>query len=263
MKSEFSEFSYGFAFTYELVNALPGISAAPLFPSLRAEAKLGYDVKLDYPGLPLFFQFKLSDRLVRSNALYWCIYGGPYYRFHITSLKTSKQHNVLKDLMLEDDDYEIFYTAPLFHTMDDFNRLYLANHVSNESIWIPLESVPYLDDDDFEDHCVTFSTDSDPAWHTDEQNLEGEKLEGNFSAESHYSRIQSRFERRDIPRMDREYFEELKGAILRILARNDVQVSDGFQNRMNQPDVNELIGDIRYLLTTYLSLEMVVFQNST
>lgn len=258
MKAEFSEFSFGFAFTYELISALPGISAAPLFPSLRAEAKLGYDVKLDFPGLPLFFQFKLSDCLVRNNALYWCNYGAPYFRIQITSLKISEQHNILKDLKRQRNDYDVFYAAPLFYTMDDFNRLYLENCVSTESIWLPLESVPYLQDQ--EDHCITFTTNHDPAWHTDEQNLEGEKLEGDFAAESYLSTIRTRFEQDRLRRMNREYFEELKSDLLRVLAEREVQVPANFRSRSDQSDLSELIGDIRYLLTTYLSLEMVVFQ---
>jgi len=58
-----SEFSYGFALTRELVSRL-GLAAwgAPEFPTQNEEGKSGgYDVKL--PGLvPIFIQFKVSDR---------------------------------------------------------------------------------------------------------------------------------------------------------------------------------------------------------
>ena len=69
MKSDISEFSYGFALVNELADSVgSGLRAAPLFPSLRQEARLGYDVKLDRPGLPLFLQFKLSDCMVSNRA---------------------------------------------------------------------------------------------------------------------------------------------------------------------------------------------------
>ena len=63
MDSEFTEFSYGFAVTHELVLQGSGnIFAAPEFPSLIREGQVGggYDVKLNF-GTFLFLQFKLSE----------------------------------------------------------------------------------------------------------------------------------------------------------------------------------------------------------
>jgi hypothetical protein len=63
MISEFTEFSYGFAITHELVLQNSGsVFAAPEFPSLIREGQVGggYDVRLDF-GNWLFLQFKLSE----------------------------------------------------------------------------------------------------------------------------------------------------------------------------------------------------------
>ena len=68
MNPEFSEFSYGFAFTHEYINHTPGLEAAPELPSLVDEAEKGYDLKLGYKGYPRFFQFKLATYLNRRNA---------------------------------------------------------------------------------------------------------------------------------------------------------------------------------------------------
>ena len=68
MKSAFSEFSYGFAVTHGLLKDKPSIDVAPHFPSLVQEGKIGYDVKLGFPGLPVYLQFKLSDRLTRRPS---------------------------------------------------------------------------------------------------------------------------------------------------------------------------------------------------
>lgn len=121
MKSNISEFSYGFAVVNELVN-WPGrdLTSAPYFPSLRREAHLGYDVKLDRPGLPLFLQFKLSDRMVRNNAKE--IRDGVFprnsffYRMHLRCGQSSTQHHLL--LNLEDQGEEVYYVAPAFRDPD-------------------------------------------------------------------------------------------------------------------------------------------------
>ena len=59
MKPLFSEFSYGYAVTEDIVRSNNPLKAAPIFPSLRNEGTQGgFDVKLDLPGSPLFLQFQ-------------------------------------------------------------------------------------------------------------------------------------------------------------------------------------------------------------
>lgn len=70
-KCQFSEFSYGYCLTEDLIvgQGMP-ITAAPVFPSLIEEGQpgIGYDVRFDLPGVPLFLQFKLVDQMVRGTA---------------------------------------------------------------------------------------------------------------------------------------------------------------------------------------------------
>lgn len=68
MLPEISEFSYGFALMNELVGWTE-LSAAPVFPSLIEEGKAGggYDVKLDWPGAPLYLQFKRSEQMTLKD----------------------------------------------------------------------------------------------------------------------------------------------------------------------------------------------------
>lgn len=62
----FSEYTYAFAVTHEMTRLSPWWSRqVPIIPSLRAEGRLGYDVRFDLPGSFLFIQFKLSR--FRSN----------------------------------------------------------------------------------------------------------------------------------------------------------------------------------------------------
>jgi len=64
-----SEFTFGFAFLFELTNAnWPDITAAPVLPSLIQEQNQGWDARLPVAGTPYFYQLKLAEYLYRSNA---------------------------------------------------------------------------------------------------------------------------------------------------------------------------------------------------
>ena len=103
MKSNISEFSYGFALTDELIR-FPGfkLTAAPVFPSLYEEGQTGggWDVRLNRPGIPLFLQFKLSECMVRRNCreVREGILGVPCYRIQLLAARLSHQHRLLLDL---------------------------------------------------------------------------------------------------------------------------------------------------------------------
>jgi hypothetical protein len=69
MRLGYTEFSFGYAFTENLIraaNAAP--RGAPVFPNLIQEAQLGYDIHIELPGLPLFFQYKLPELMKRNTA---------------------------------------------------------------------------------------------------------------------------------------------------------------------------------------------------
>jgi hypothetical protein len=64
----FSEFSYGYALTEELASSTEfGLKVLPIFPSQFAEGKLGFDVFIDRPGMPLFLRSQESSQ--RGGAL--------------------------------------------------------------------------------------------------------------------------------------------------------------------------------------------------
>ena len=108
--AQFSEFSYGFAFTHEYVNHRPDLIAAPELPSLVKEAQKGWDLKVGFSGHAKYFQFKLSEYMVRERARHWKKYNAPHYRVRITSPSQSDQHNLLKRLSEEGE--EVHYVAP-------------------------------------------------------------------------------------------------------------------------------------------------------
>lgn len=157
MRPDFSEFSYGYAVTEELVAASKAkLVAAPLFPSLYEEGKVGggYDVKIPMKGMPVFLQFKLSDCLERKNAKEYPapIAKLPYYRMHLRPRNHSDQHQLLIDL--ESLGETVFYIAPEFHLPNDLNKFYLSKTVASNSVAIsPLDIGPLVDDDE---HYIVF-----------------------------------------------------------------------------------------------------------
>ncbi|MBX3717780.1 MAG: hypothetical protein KF738_17410 [Burkholderiales bacterium] len=157
MKPDFSEFSYGYAFTEELVTKHSAmLVGAPLFPSLYKEGKAdgGYDVKIPLKGKPVFLQFKLSDYLQRKNAKE-CQDGLlklPYFRMHLRPTKHSDQHNLL--MALEAKGETVLYVAPEFHLPAELNANYLAKTVvANSAAFAPsaIGSLPTKDE-----HYIAF-----------------------------------------------------------------------------------------------------------
>lgn len=155
MDSEFTEFSYGFAVTHELVLQGSGnIFAAPEFPSLIREGQVGggYDVKLDF-GTFLFLQFKLSEFMRGVQSGQSEIIGLPYYRFWITPRWRSKQQEMLVDL--QKTGQRVYYAAPIFHQQAVFNAEFQGRTVVNRSAFVRPTDIGYLADDDA--HCVVFN----------------------------------------------------------------------------------------------------------
>ena len=131
MKPHFSEFSYGFALTREIcARQWGGLQAAPVFPSLIEEGRLGggYDVRIEQPGFPLYLQFKLSEYMSRSSAKEWDCFGSGYYRFRIRS----NQHQLLCQLDSGPDNI-VLYAAPVVWRIDDWNCAFINESVVQNS----------------------------------------------------------------------------------------------------------------------------------
>ena len=154
MKPDISEFSYGYALTSEIVQ-LYGASlvGAPVFPSLIDEGSLGYDLELPVAGKPIFFQFKLSDHMVRSTAQGANKMPVPHYRMHLRPLKHSRQHDLL--LALEKRGHIVFYAAPQFHRPDELNDAYAMREVVQRSAFFRPNAIGSLPDQ--HEHFVCFN----------------------------------------------------------------------------------------------------------
>ena len=134
MTLDYTEFSFGYAFTENLVRSVPALpSTAPYFPNLRQEARHGYDVRIDLLGRLLFFQFKLPQRLVRRSAKEIDEHSlpgirVPFFRMPLMRRCHSDQHARLMELEVTHPD-AVFYATPAMHDLASFNAAYQAADV--------------------------------------------------------------------------------------------------------------------------------------
>lgn len=171
MKLDFTEFSYGYAFTENLIRwsaARP--TSAPVFPNLVQEAQVGYDVRVDLPRLPLFFQFKLPELMVRETAreiskLRLSGLSVPFFRMPLMRRDLSDQHAQLIRLESQFPN-SVFYASPSVDGAAAFNRAYCQAEVHLLSVLFSPRDIGPLPDDDA--HSVSYSTTSGVAWRCSE-----------------------------------------------------------------------------------------------
>lgn len=214
MRPSISEFSYGFAVTTELLRVLGPVTVAPVFPSLRAEGKQGggWDVRLDWPGFPLFLQFKLCDHMTRHTCKEARLLGSslPCYRMHLRPTRLSPQHRLL--LELEQQGREVYYCAPMFHDTEAFNDAFLQHSVCTRSIWIRPSDVGELPDNG--DHHVSFEPGGRRWLFSKPTLIEAECMFQNFSAQ-----LRSRLRERGKIDLSEEQLAHLADEIANIAAR--------------------------------------------
>jgi hypothetical protein len=163
----FSEFSFGYAFTENLIRwSATGPSTAPTFPNLVQEAQLGYDVKIDLPGVPLFFQFKLPELMVRETAREISQLGlpglsVPFFRMPLMRRDLSDQHIHLIGLEARFPN-SVLYASPLFENTAGFNSAYgLAEVHRRSALFSPNDIGPLPDD---ANHSVAYAATSSVGW---------------------------------------------------------------------------------------------------
>lgn len=157
-----SEFTFGFGFLFEQTSKSWGnLRVAPVLPSLIQEADDAWDAKLPVFGTDFYYQFKLSDYLVRRNSIFHKdgTYTSPYYRLALHRRDNNRQHHRLWEHA--QSNANTFYVAPEFETIDDFNTAFLARNLAGNSRVIPVSACDDCNDDD--QHYITFQQGSQ-AW---------------------------------------------------------------------------------------------------
>lgn len=166
MKLGYTEFSFGYAFTENLIRSLAtGPIGAPIFPNLLQEAQLGYDVRIDLPGCPVFFQYKLPELMVRETAAEIAQHAlpgisVPFFRMPLMRRDLSDQHKLLIGLEKQFPD-AVFYVAPVLPDVNSFDAAYKSAHVHQQSVFFSPGDIGALPDDK---HHVVAYCNAGTAW---------------------------------------------------------------------------------------------------
>ncbi|RUV29242.1 MULTISPECIES: hypothetical protein [unclassified Mesorhizobium] len=151
MKVGYTEFSFDYAFTENLIRSAPSAPVgAPVFPNLIHEARAGFDIRINFPGVPLFFQFKLPELMRRGTAFE--IAGGncpglnvPFYRIALMRSDISRQHALLIRLERRYPGC-VFYAAPALQSVGHFDTAYNAAEVARRSVFFSPRDIGPLPD---------------------------------------------------------------------------------------------------------------------
>lgn len=261
MKPDFSEFSYGYAVTEELVTRSRAfLVAAPLFPSLYEEGQAGggYDVKIPLYGIPLFLQFKLSDRMERKSAKEHQagLLSVPYFRMHIRPAKHSDQHNLLLDL--EASGQAVFYIAPEFHRPEELNAHYLARHVLLSSAAFSPSNIGAMPDDDA--HYIAFERGASFGYRCSDDPIMVDKL-------NLYEGIHTALRSRDVAkrRIGEAGLRDISARMLSVLEAADSRLREqeksidinGLRQIVQQRSPLESAG---YIARTFFDSELVILE---
>jgi hypothetical protein len=148
MRLDYTEFSFGYAFTENLIRSSPKApNGAPVFPNLVQEATLGYDVNINLPGLPFFFQYKLPELMKRNTAAEISTHklsnlSIPFFRMPLMRRDLSQQHQRLIEWEKKFPG-TVLYATPCLHSLEEFNLEYGAARVHERSVFFsPIEIGP-------------------------------------------------------------------------------------------------------------------------
>lgn len=163
MRPSFSEFSYGYALTEALVDGRQHL-VRPIFPTQIEEGKLGYDLRFDCPGYPLFLQFKLCDgmktRAAKELSEFQLPLQPPFLRMNLMPARRSQQHSHL--LKLENQGETVFYAAPRFYEDNEFASHYRNGEIISHTAFVSPGAIGSLPDE--KEHHVAFECKARQGW---------------------------------------------------------------------------------------------------
>ena len=152
-KNKLAERSYEFAVVHKLLT-LDKVEdiMPPRFPTSRRESHVGYDVTMDFKGVPVSLQFKIPRRLRAANAREHENHLGPYCRIDIREKQKTRMTNRAADKCRLG-----FFVAPKFDSHETFERVFCAGEILEQSVWIPLKCLASQNPGKI--RCVTFTED--------------------------------------------------------------------------------------------------------
>lgn len=257
MKPDISEFSYGYALTEALIwdAGLP-TTAAPMFPSLIDEGRSGgYDVGIQFQGLLVFLQFKLSHFMNRGFAFEakQGLMDIPFYRMHLRPARHSRQHAMLLDL--EAAGEIVLYAAPKFHLPSELNTAYLSRTLIRRSFFIRPSTIGPLPDE--WDHHISFR-DGYPVYLCSEP----KKLRGEEKSEAAIKELHDIIEHNGYKLYDADVLDKITDQMIRVIFDHQASMKRDMldaEYRHKLKDMNP-VEKLRYLSRTYFDCEPVVLK---
>lgn len=142
--AQFSEFSFGYALTDNLIHAgWPLGARAPYFPSLVSEGLSGgFDVKIPLRPVALYLQFKIPQLVSRRTKYKPPTFTPPYLRMHLRT-KRPNQHGLL--LKWESRHRLVYYATPDFWQSSDLDYYYSERTVNQHTRFVRPSAIGNLD----------------------------------------------------------------------------------------------------------------------
>lgn len=213
---------------------------------------MGYDVALNFSGVLLFLQFKLSDCLVKRNAREAAELNVPYYRMHLRSLRHSEQHRLLLDL--ETSGELVFYATPIFHQPSELNDAYLGHNILERSLVVEPSAIGNFADD--EEHYLAFNNLRDVLVCS-----KPKKIDKNLVESNHFmTKVNEKISKQSVISNSSEIQERL-AQIIKIINSSKQR---GFWKEI---DTNKLLSDrpaliqIAYLARTFFDCETLIVKS--
>lgn len=260
MKPDISEFSYGYALTEALMwdTGLP-IEGAPMFPSLIQEGREGgYDVGIQFQGLLLFLQFKLSHFMTRGTAFEskQGLLDIPFYRMHLRPTRHSRQHAMLLDL--EATGEIALYAAPKFHLPSELNTAYLSRTMMQRSFFIRPSTIGPLPDG--LDHHLSFR-DGYPVYLCSEP----KEVRGEENSQTTFKELHDIIEHNEYKQYDAAVLGKIADQMFEIVLRHQISPWRANFDSENIDDLQNMkpVEKLRYLSRSYFDCEPVVVKART
>ena len=163
----YSEFSYGYAFTENLLRELRSRpQTAPYFPSLQQEGECGYDMRVRVSACVLFFQYKRPHVMLTRKAREISDYGlrglhPGFFRMHIMKGDLSRQHELLVELDRRNAGF-VFYATPAIRRKVDFDFAYCNGRMQQESFLFSPGAIGTLPSN--ENHHIAYNRGQGHGW---------------------------------------------------------------------------------------------------
>lgn len=273
MKLGYTEFSFGYAFTENLIRSGSSTTptGAPVFPNLIQEAQLGYDVRIDLPGCPLFFQYKLPELMVRNRAAEISQHAlagisVPFFRMPLMRQSLSQQHQLLIRLERRFQN-TVYYASPGMETLGSFNAAYNAAEVHQRSVLFSPANIGPLPDD--KQHVVAYRNGLGHAWFcSDPQEISALSIEdiqgkvGNLFGQRRFRTLEATAEnvRREVLSLAPPQIRSSEDAIRARIRARRVELADRPDVSSRAREVAEELLVSREIARVGLGMEMVIAQ---